>query len=203
MLTAGQIGVNPLDKAVWPPGVGPERDGNGLSVAVELETAAADGRHDTGIVHHAAGHASLAGTQHQVVVCGGGERISNDQQSHVTLRGAADDGVEALFDCLPVGDRHLPAVQLLERLGAAREDRGVRLQVHLVTAPHDLQTLHRDVTGVAQTQTDKVEHCDKLGEGFSHREVEMRTPEIGFTLRSEPMLIWPVDILYATVSFGE
>lgn len=61
------------------------------------------------------------------------------------------------------------AVPTHQSLLPPRQDRGVGLQVDPGAAPHGPQPLHRDVGGIAQTQTDQVEHPLLFGTRSSAR----------------------------------
>lgn len=94
-----------------------------------------------------------------------------------------------------------PAAPTYQRLLPHGEHGRVGLQVHLAAAPHRLQTLHRDVLGVAQPQPDQIQHAG-LGEGeggrcqryraWFHCPLSRKKNERGYRSRTAPPAVPPL-----------
>ncbi len=70
MQTSLQVALNPLDKAVGLPCLSPEWNGDSLTKMVQLQSTAADGIEDGGIVHQLVPQALLHGPEEEVRVRG-------------------------------------------------------------------------------------------------------------------------------------
>ncbi len=76
MQSSLKVTLDPVDKAVGCPCLSPERNGDRLPKVVQLQSTAANGIEDGGIVDHTIVDTSLPGPEEQVSVCGcpvGGE----------------------------------------------------------------------------------------------------------------------------------
>ena len=109
------------------------------------------------------------GTQHQVAVRRGGERVANDQERHVRGQRLVEHAVDALLDKLAVRHHHLASVNGLQALLGHAKDGGVRLEVHALALLHRLEAVHGDILLVAEAEAHDVQHG---AESRDHRERE-------------------------------
>lgn len=152
---------------------------------------------DAGGVDDVHRHAGSAGTDHQIGVGRGGERVAGGEQDDLLGGGLFDQGLAPAFDAFAVEDLD---GRLQERhhlvVAAAAKDGGVELRVDLVGGLDAPQALDGDVCHVVQAEADQVE-CHNAGrprgfEGFGATGLLSQAPfaptmarALGISVRSQ------------------
>ncbi len=127
------------------------------------------------------GDAAILCSRNHINVGGGAKGVADYQQRHLLRRCLGDDFFSALFNLIRTDNNcdktfnevnathlfsvcqdHLSPVELFEFLLPASKDGSVGFQVDAVTPLDDLQALDSDVLGVAQAETDEIQHDAQL-----------------------------------------
>ena len=119
-------------EAVRTPLLCEERNRNNLSESVHHESAAAHRVNDRSVVNNLNLDTLLNASQVQISVCGGAERITNNQEADGLRLGLLDHLIAARLDELTIRHIHILAVVFGEALIANHENRSVHFQIHVV-----------------------------------------------------------------------
>ena len=152
-------------------------EGYGLSESIELKSATTNCVHDGRVVNDLFAivndcdrsieltieetksnldcDAFLFGSDYEIGMCGGSKGVSHDQKGDVLVLGLVEHLIAVVLYKLAIGDGDRLAVERFELLLVHSQERRVCFEIDRRGTLHGLESLHRDVLLVAETQSYK------------------------------------------------
>mmetsp|Transcript_9222 Transcript_9222/g.16212 ORF Transcript_9222/g.16212 Transcript_9222/m.16212 type:complete len:265 (+) Transcript_9222:267-1061(+) len=135
-----------------------KRDRYSLAKVVQLKTTASNGVHNGCVVDDLHLDALLHSTQVHVCVCGCSKGVTNHKQSHIDLFSAFQNLIRSSLNKFAICQANGFSVESLEFLGVHAQNRCVMLQEDTLAALYSLKALHSDVSLIAETKSNDVQH---------------------------------------------